>query len=119
MNQSFQYYLSDNREKHLNELIELLKIPSISALSEHKKDVLHTAEWIAESLRAAGLEHVEVMKTSGNPVVYADWLHAEGKPTALIYGHYDVQPVAPIHLWTTPPFEPTIRNEKLYARGSS
>lgn len=115
----YQSYFSKHREQHLNELSELLRIPSISALSDHKADVKKAAEWIAESLRRAGLEGVEVHPTAGHPIVYAEHLHAPGKPTVLVYGHYDVQPVDPLNLWETPPFEPSIRNGKLYARGAT
>lgn len=119
MSKSFETYFQEQREAHLAELNELLRIPSISALSEHKADMQKSAEWLAEALRTAGMENVKLMPTKGNPVVYGDWLKAEGKPTVLIYGHYDVQPVDPLHLWETPPFEPDIRDGKLYARGSS
>lgn len=115
----YQAYFSTNREQHLKELGELLRIPSISALSEHKGDVLKAAEWIAEALRSAGMEAVEVHPTAGHPVVYAEHLHAPGKPTVLVYGHYDVQPVDPLNLWESPPFEPSIRDGKLYARGAT
>ncbi|UOF89946.1 dipeptidase [Fodinisporobacter ferrooxydans] len=115
----FEQYFTQRREEHLAELKELLQIPSISALSDHKHDIRHAAEWIAAALQSIGMSKVEVMQTKGNPVVYAEWLGAKDKPTALIYGHYDVQPVDPLHLWTTPPFEPAIRDGKLYARGSS
>jgi acetylornithine deacetylase/succinyl-diaminopimelate desuccinylase-like protein len=119
VSQSFENYLAENRERNLEELKELLRIPSISALSEHKSDIRKTAEWLADSLRRAGMEKVEIMETKGNPVIYAEWKRAGDAPTALIYGHYDVQPVDPLNLWTTPPFEPDIRDGKLYARGSS
>jgi len=115
----YQAYFQQNREEHLKELGELLAIPSISALSEHKGDVLKAAEWIADSLRRAGMENVEIHPTDGHPVVYGEHLHAPGKPTVLVYGHYDVQPVDPLHLWETPPFEPSIRDGKLYARGAT
>lgn len=115
----YQAYFQQNREEHLKELGELLAIPSISALSEHKGDVLKAAEWIADSLRRAGMENVEIHPTDGHPVVYAEHLHAPDKPTVLVYGHYDVQPVDPLHLWETPPFEPSIRDGKLYARGAT
>lgn len=114
-----EQYLVENRERHLNELKEWLSIASISALSEHKDDVRKAANWIADALTKAGMENVRLMETKGHPVVYGEWLKAEGKPTVLIYGHYDVQPVDPLHLWDSPPFEPEIRDEKLYARGSS
>jgi len=117
--ESIVRYLQDNREKHLEQLIDFIKIPSISALSENKRDVERAANWLANELKRIGMENVEIMETDGNPIVYADWLHAEGKPTALIYGHYDVQPVDPIHLWESDPFEPVIRDGKIFARGSS
>lgn len=119
MDTRFDQYFSENREKHLQEVKEWLSIPSISALSEHKPDITKAAQWIADALTKAGIENVKLMETKGNPVVYGEWLKAEGKPTVLVYGHYDVQPVDPLELWETPPFEPDIRDNKLYARGSS
>lgn len=116
---SYETYFQHNREQHLNELKQFLMIPSISALTEHKADMLHAAEWIADQLQSAGLENVEIHPTAGHPIVYAEHIHAPGKPTLLIYGHYDVQPVDPQHLWETPPFEPSIRDGKLYARGAT
>lgn len=115
----YKAYFENLREQHLTELKDLLTIPSISALSEHKPDVARAANWIADALTRAGLEHVEIHETQGHPIIYADHLHAPGKPTVLIYGHYDVQPVDPLHLWETPPFEPAIRDGKLYARGAT
>jgi acetylornithine deacetylase/succinyl-diaminopimelate desuccinylase-like protein len=115
----FDQYLSEHRDEHLEQLKAFLRFPSISTLADHKDDVRRCAEFLAEQLRQVGFEHVELMETPGHPVVYADWLHAPGKPTVLVYGHYDVQPVDPLHLWDTPPFEPTIRDGKIYARGSS
>ncbi|WP_223070381.1 dipeptidase [Paenibacillus caui] len=112
-------YFADRKEQHLNELKEWLSIPSISAISEHKPDVNRAAKWLADALTHAGLEHVEIHETNGHPILYADHLHAPGKPTVLVYGHYDVQPVDPLHLWETPPFEPAIRDGKLYARGAT
>ncbi|MBC8081211.1 MAG: dipeptidase [Gorillibacterium sp.] len=112
-------YFEQKREEHLGELVEWLKIPSISSLSEHKGDVAKAADWVAKALRDAGLEHVEIHQTAGHPIVCADYLHAPGKPTVLIYGHYDVQPVDPLNLWDTPPFEPEIRDGKLFARGAT
>ncbi|MCD1261653.1 dipeptidase [Paenibacillus athensensis] len=113
-------YFQQHRQRHLEELKQFLRFPSVSALSEHTGDMTRCAEWLAAALREAGLEHVAVMPTEGgHPVVYADWQHAEGRPTVLIYGHYDVQPAEPLELWTTPPFEPDIRDGKLYARGST
>ncbi|GIP45550.1 peptidase M20 [Paenibacillus sp. J45TS6] len=119
MSIDYKAYFENNREQHLNELQEWLSIPSISALSEHKGDVHKAAEWLAAKLTEAGLEHVEIHETKGHPLITADYLHAEGKPTVLVYGHYDVQPVDPLHLWETPPFEPSIRDGKLYARGAT
>lgn len=118
-NRTYQEYLKQHRSNHLDQLKDLLRIPSISSLSDHKKDVQQAGKWVADALKEAGMENVQIMETKGFPVVYADWLHAEGKPTVLIYGHYDVQPVDPEHLWDTPPFEPKIRDEKIYARGAS
>ena len=112
-------YFSNNREKHLEELKEFLRIPSISSLSEHKEDVQNAAKWLEQKLTALNMENVSVDQTAGHPVVYGEWLHAEGKPTILFYGHYDVQPVDPLNLWDSAPFEPEIRDEKLFARGSS
>ena len=112
-------YFTEQRDAHLAELTDFLKIPSISSLSEHKGDMRNAAEWLAGSLKAAGLENITIDETKGHPVVYADWLHAEGQPTLLIYGHYDVQPVDPLELWDSAPFEPEIRDNKLFARGAS
>jgi acetylornithine deacetylase/succinyl-diaminopimelate desuccinylase-like protein len=105
--------------RFLDELKQFLAIPSVSTLSEHKPDIQRAAEWVAGQMRAIGLEHVEILPTAGHPVVVADWLHAEGQPTLLIYGHYDVQPVDPLGEWLSPPFEPTQRGNNLYARGAS
>lgn len=112
-------YFTAQRDTHLEQLNEFLRIPSISALSEHKGDMQKAAEWLVQSFNEAGLENVSIDETDGHPVVYGDWLHAEGKPTILIYGHYDVQPVDPLELWESPPFEPEIRDNKLFARGAS
>ncbi|MBO8142414.1 MAG: dipeptidase [Firmicutes bacterium] len=116
---SWQQYLQDNRARFLNDYLDLLRIPSISALPEHAGDVRRAAEWVARRLEAAGLEDVRVMETGGHPVVYGEWIHAPGKPTVLIYGHFDVQPVDPLDLWSSPPFEPAIRDGRVYARGAS
>ncbi|MDP4095705.1 dipeptidase [Paenibacillus sp. P96] len=116
---NYSVYFEQNRELHLEELKQWLSIPSISALSEHKEDVNRAASWLADKLTLAGLENVEIIPTQGHPLVYAEHLHAPGKPTLLIYGHYDVQPVDPLHLWQTPPFEPAIRDNKIYARGAT
>lgn len=115
----YQSYFQSNKDKHLQELGELISIPSISALSEHKSDMNRAAEWVADSLRRAGMEQVEIYPTDGHPIVYGEHAHAPGKPTVLVYGHYDVQPVDPLELWESPPFEPTIRDNKLFARGAT
>jgi acetylornithine deacetylase/succinyl-diaminopimelate desuccinylase-like protein len=107
------------REQALNEFTRFLSIPSISSLPEHADDVRTAARWVADRLQTAGIEHVKVMETGGHPAVYGDWLHASGKPTVLIYGHFDVQPVDPLDLWETGPFSPEIRDGRIYARGAS
>jgi acetylornithine deacetylase/succinyl-diaminopimelate desuccinylase-like protein len=112
-------YIEQNKTRFLEELKEFLRIPSISTAPENKSDVDRAAQFVAEALQTAGLEHVEVIQTAKHPLVYADWLHAPGKPTVLCYGHYDVQPPDPVELWHTPPFEPTERDGDLYARGSA
>jgi len=112
-------YLSGRRSTSVDELLEFLSIPSVSSLPEHEEDVRLAAAWAAERLRSAGLEHVEILPTGGHPVVYGDWLHAPGAPTVLIYGHFDVQPVDPLELWSSPPFEPQIRDGRIYGRGAS
>lgn len=111
-------YARDNQQRFLDELKELLRIPSISTLTDHKNDVQRAAEFVANDLRRIGMENVEVIATKGHPLVYADWLHSPGKPTALMYAHYDVQPPDPLNEWISPPFEPTERNSNLYARGA-
>ena len=112
-------FINTHRDRYLDELKTLLAIPSISALPEHQGDVRKCAEWVADQMRRIGLENVRLIETAGNPVVYGDWLHAEGAPTILFYGHYDVQPVDPVELWQSPPFEATIRDGEIYARGAS
>ena len=111
-------YIQEHRPRLLDELKDFIRIPSISTLPEHKPDVERAAHFVAESLRRAGLENIKIIATTGHPLVYADWLHAAGKPTVLCYGHYDVQPADPLELWVTPPFEPAERNGNLYARGA-
>ncbi|SFK53935.1 Acetylornithine deacetylase/Succinyl-diaminopimelate desuccinylase [Halobacillus dabanensis] len=108
-----------HKDQFIEELKQYLSIPSISSLSKHKEDVQRAADWTANALKDAGMENVEVIPTNGHPVVYGDYLHAEGKPTVLVYGHYDVQPEDPVDLWDTPPFDPVIRDGKLYARGAT
>jgi len=107
-----------NQQRFLGELKDLLRIPSVSTAPEHKADVLRAADFVAAELRRIGLENVEIIATKGHPLIYADWLHAAGKPTALCYAHYDVQPAEPLDEWTTPAFEPAERNDNLYARGA-
>lgn len=111
-------YIEENKEKFLEELFELIRIPSISSLTEHKGDMLKTAEKYRDNLLAAGCDKAEVMPTSGNPVVYAEKIIDPAKPTVLVYAHYDVMPVDPIELWDSEPFEPVIRDGKIYARGA-
>ena len=103
----------------LAELVEFASIPSVSTDPAHAADMHAAAAWVAAKLQAAGPFTVQVMPTAGNSIVYAEWLGAPGAPTVLVYGHYDVQPVDPIELWTTPPFQPTVRDGRLYARGIS
>ena len=111
-------YARNNQPRFLGELKDFLRIPSISTLDEHKPDVQKAADFVASELRRIRLENVEMIPTKGHPLVYADWLHASGKPTVLIYAHYDVQPPDPLNEWHTPPFEPTERNNNIYARGA-
>src|SRR5579884_1485547 len=118
-NMTLETYLEQQQPRYLDELLQFLSIPSISALPDHAGEVQHAAQWVADRLTAAGMENVHILPTAGHPVVYADWLHAPGKPTVMIYGHFDTQPADPLDLWTSPPFEPTIRNDRVYARGAS
>ncbi|MCL6442787.1 MAG: dipeptidase [Alicyclobacillus sp.] len=119
MTAKYDTYLAEHRDEHLAQLQAFLRYQSVSALSEHKPDVLACAEFLADHARTIGFEHVALLPTAGNPVVYGDWLHAPGKPTVLIYGHYDVQPVDPLPLWQSQPFEPAIRDGRIYARGAT
>jgi acetylornithine deacetylase/succinyl-diaminopimelate desuccinylase-like protein len=116
---AWKNYLAANRDRYLKELLEFLSIPSISSLKAHKADVAKAGEWVAARLQAAGIENVQVLPTGGHPVVYGDWMHAPDKPTVLIYGHFDTQPVDPLELWTQPPFEPALKDDRVYARGAS
>ena len=111
-------YVHMNRERYLTELTEYLAIPSVSALPGHAEDVVRCARWTADELINIGLENVRLIETPGNPIVCADWLHAEEAPTILFYGHYDVQPVDPVDQWVSPPFQATVRDGELYARGA-
>jgi acetylornithine deacetylase/succinyl-diaminopimelate desuccinylase-like protein len=108
-----------NKDRFLSELKDFLSIPSISSQSNHNDDIRRCAQWVADQMKAIGMNNVEIMQTPGHPVVYSEWLGAPGAPTVLFYGHYDVQPVDPLNLWTSPPFEMTIRGERIYARGSA
>lgn len=120
MLQSARDYAAAHQADFVEQLLGLLRIPSISKLNAHKADVRRAAHWLVDELNRIGLEHVQILETAGHPVVYADWLHAgESAPTVLIYGHYDVQPVDPLEAWTTPPFEPEVRDGRIYGRGAS
>lgn len=112
-------YIQTQRLAFVEELKEFLRIPSVSTQTEHKADMQKAAKWLTSQMQSLGLEHAKVMSTPGHPVVCADWLHAPGRPTALIYGHYDVQPAEPLELWVTGPFDPTVRKGELFARGAA
>ena len=114
-----QAYLDQHRQRALSELLEFLRIPSVSTAPEHAADVRRCADWVAAHLRQIGIEHVEVHPTAGHPIVYAEQCQKPGAPTVLLYGHYDVQPPEPLDLWVTPPFEPQVRDEKIFARGAT
>ncbi len=116
---TWETYLRDNQHRFHEEYLEFLRIPSISALPAHADDVRRAADWVADRLRAAGLDDVQILPTGGHPVVYGAWLHAPDRPTILIYGHFDTQPADPVDLWTTPPFAPDVRAGRVYARGAS
>src|SRR5690242_5244723 len=116
---TWKSYLDEHQPRFLGELLDFLRIPSVSALSAHAGDVQRAAEWVAARVTAAGMEHVQILPTGGHPVVYSDWLHAPGKPTVLIYGHFDVQPADPLSLWTRPPFDAHVRDDKVFARGAT
>jgi acetylornithine deacetylase/succinyl-diaminopimelate desuccinylase-like protein len=111
-------YVEEHRDDFLEQLKELLRIPSISTLPKHRRDTRRAAQFVVDQLKGIGLQKARLIKTEGHPLVYAEWLGAPDKPTVLLYGHYDVQPVDPVNLWESPPFEPTIRNDNLYARGA-
>lgn len=119
MSSALNFYIEEHQPRFLEELKELLRIPSVSTLPDHREDVRRAADFVADKLRAAGMENVELIEGAGHPLIYADWLHAPGKPTVLCYGHYDVQPADPLELWHSPPFEPVEREGNLYARGSA
>jgi acetylornithine deacetylase/succinyl-diaminopimelate desuccinylase-like protein len=115
----WQDYLDEHRDRFLSELVELLSIPSISSLPAHEGDVRRAAAWVRDRCLSAGMQRAEVMETGSHPIVYAEWLGAPGRPTVLVYGHFDVQPVDPIDEWETPPFSPSFRRDRVYARGAS
>jgi len=112
-------YAKSNRDRYLEEYKALLRIPSVSTLPEHHADVERTARWLAVELQRVGVPHVEILPTAGHPAIYAEVKGPKGSPTVLVYGHYDVQPVDPLHEWVSPPFEPAVRGEYLFARGAS
>lgn len=112
-------YILNNYDEYVEELISFLRIPSISALPENRNNIVQAAEFVVNKLRLAGLNRVEMFKTENHPIVYGEWLGAPSKPTLLIYGHYDVQPIDPVELWTNPPFEPVIKDGKIWARGAT
>jgi acetylornithine deacetylase/succinyl-diaminopimelate desuccinylase-like protein len=116
--QIIKQYIDDNKQRLLDELFELLRFPSVSADPKYSADVLKTADYTATKLREAGADNVEVCQTAGYPIVYGEKIIDHTKPTVLVYGHYDVQPPDPLELWKTPPFEPTVRDGKIYARGA-
>ncbi len=111
-------YIQENKQRFLDELFELLRIPSISADPAYSQEMIRTAEYIKNQLLAAGADNVEICETGGYPIVYGEKIIDPSLPTVLVYGHYDVQPAVPLELWSSPPFEPTIRNERIYARGA-
>ena len=112
-------FINTHRDQYVEELKAYLAIPSISALPAHAADVTRAAQWSADEMRRIGMQNVRLVETPGFPVVYGDWLGAAGAPTILFYGHYDVQPVDPINLWESPPFEATVRDGEIYARGAA
>jgi acetylornithine deacetylase/succinyl-diaminopimelate desuccinylase-like protein len=111
-------YIEENKDRFLEELFELLRIPSISANPKYADDVKRTAEFIANSLKEVGIEKIQIYPTKGHPIVYAEHFVSADLPTVLVYGHYDVQPPDPLELWDSPPFEPILKDEKIYARGA-
>ncbi len=111
-------YIEENQNRYIEELKDYLRIPSISTLPSHKKDMKTCANFVAKKLKEAGMKNVKLFPTKGNPLVYGEWLGAPGKPTVLIYGHYDVQPVDPLDEWESDPFEPVIKDGKIWARGA-
>ena len=119
VDQSIEAYFEAHREERLESYKELLRIPSVSTLPEHKPDIERAARWIVDELTRIGIENAQTFETPGHPLVYGDWLHAEGAPTVLVYCHYDVQPVDPIELWETAPFDPFVRDGRMVGRGAA
>src|SRR5690606_34240864 len=116
--QEIRDYISAHKQRFLDELFALLRYPSVSADPKYAADVSRTAEYVAQKLRDAGADNVEVCPTAGHPIVYGEKIIDSTRPTVLVYGHYDVQPPDPLELWETPPFEPTVRDGKIFARGA-
>lgn len=116
--QKVERYLADHEKQFIEELLEFLRIPSVSAISAHKADTRAAAEWVRDQLQSAGVT-TELVETAGHPIVFGEWLKAPGAPTVLVYGHYDVQPPDPLNEWKTPPFEPDIRDGHVFARGAT
>lgn len=112
-------FARSQHDRYLSDLVELVKIPSVSTDPAHKADMRTAADYVVDRLKTIGMENVQIIETAGHPAIYADHLHTPGKPTVIIYGHYDVQPAEPLDLWETPPYEPTLRDGKLYGRGAS
>ena len=117
--ESILSYIESNHERYLSELKELLAIPSVSSQSERKPEMRRTAEWLKTHMTNIGLQNVQILETGGHPVVYADWLGATGKPTILVYGHYDVESEDPVSEWKSPPYEAVERDGNLYGRGTA
>ena len=117
---TWKTYLNQNQSKFVEELVDFVSIPSVSAMDEHFDDVVKAGNWVVKRLKTAGISNAKLMHTETHPVVYGDWLNAGAdKPTILIYGHFDVQPADPFELWDNPPFEPQIKDGKIYGRGAS
>ncbi len=116
---NFLEYIENHRDQNLEELTEFLRIRSVSTKSEYKPDIERAAKWLAEKLRSSGMEKIEIYPTKMHPLVYAESKQIAGRPTILFYGHYDVQPAEPLNLWSSPPFEPAVRNGNLFGRGTA
>ena len=116
---NWQTYLTEHQAQYLEELSEFLRIPSISSLPDHAGDVRQAANWVVERLKKADIDNIQIIETGGHPVVFGEKIQSPDKPTVMIYGHFDVQPVDPLDLWTTPPFEPRVEDGRIYARGAT